>query len=81
MGIPRKVKQVVTAPAKAVVKGVKALGDAVDPAKMAGRAVDEAVDSLKDDRFVLTGKSTLTIFGVQIGSLEHWLRATVEDKE
>jgi hypothetical protein len=81
MGIRSKVTKVVTAPVKAVVKGAKALGDALDPAEHAARAIDKAVDTFKDDEFVIEGESHLTLFGVAVGSLKHRLRATVADKE
>lgn len=81
MGIRSKVTKVVTAPVKAVVKGAKALGGAVDPAKIAGRAIDEAVDSLKDDQFIVDGESRLIVFGVEVGRLTHVMRVHVADKE
>lgn len=80
MGIFRKAKQVVTAPAKAVAKGAKALGNAVDPAKAVARAVDKTVDTFKDDEFVVKGESSLVLWGFAIGTLSHTLRITVADK-
>lgn len=59
----------------------EAVADAVDPAKHAARAIDKAVDTFKDDEFVVEGESHLTLFGVAVGSLKHRLRATVADKE
>jgi hypothetical protein len=66
---------------KAVLGKVKKVGNAMDPAKIAGRAVDEAVDSLKDDQFIIDGESRLVVFGVEVGRISHLMRVHVADKE
>lgn len=59
----------------------EAVVDAVDPAKHAARAIDKAVDTLKDDQFIVDGESRLVVFGVEIGRLSHVMRVHVADKE
>jgi hypothetical protein len=48
-------------------RGAKKVGQAVDPANAAARAVDKAVDTFKDDMLIL--ESRITIMGIPVGAI------------